>query len=39
MRALRNRSKVNGVNILRIEVSDVEERYHITPKYILLDQI
>ena len=34
MRALRNRRKVDGVNILKIEVPDVEGRYHIIPKEI-----
>ena len=36
MRALRHRRKVDRVNILRIEVTDVKGRYHITPKDITL---
>ena len=36
MIALKHRSKVEGVNILIVEVPDVEGGYHITPKGINL---
>ena len=36
MGALRHRSKVDRVNILRIEVPDVKGRYHNPPKEITL---
>ena len=39
MKAVINRSKANGVNIMIIEVPNVKGGYHITPKDILLDQI
>ena len=36
MTALKHRSKVDGVNILIVEVPDVKGRYHITLKDIIL---